>query len=77
MPPVTKSEELTSRTASLLESKYAKIGVELGLPSGRISVPIFRPNPDRIPGRVSVPRLGIDPPVPTLKTDPIRQEPEF
>ena len=29
MPLVTKSKELTSRTASLLESKYAKIGVEL------------------------------------------------
>ena len=29
MPPITKSEELTSRTASLLELKYAKIGVEL------------------------------------------------
>ena len=29
MPPVTKSEELTSRTASLLESKWAKMGVEL------------------------------------------------
>ena len=29
IPLVIKSEELTSRTASLLESKYAKIGVEL------------------------------------------------
>ena len=49
----------------------------LDLPSGRVSVPIFRPDPDRMPGRVSVPRLGTDPPVPTLKIDPIRQEPEF
>ena len=29
MPLVTKSEELTSRTAFLLELKYAKIRVEL------------------------------------------------
>ena len=29
IPPITKFEELTSRTASLLKSKYAKIGVEL------------------------------------------------
>ena len=29
MPPVIKSKELTSRIASLLESKYAKIRVEL------------------------------------------------
>ena len=29
MPLVIKSEELTSRIASLLESKYAKIEIEL------------------------------------------------
>ena len=29
MPLVTKFEKLTSRTASLLESKYTKIGVEV------------------------------------------------
>ena len=30
-----------------------------------------------MPDRVLVPKIEIDPPVPTLKTDPIRQEPEF
>ena len=29
MPLVIKSKELISRTASLLKSKYAKIGIEL------------------------------------------------
>ena len=29
IPPIIKSKELISRTASLLESKYIKIGVEL------------------------------------------------
>ena len=29
MPSVTKSKELISRIASLLELKYAKIGIEL------------------------------------------------
>ena len=44
----------------------------LGLPSGRVLVPTFRLDLDRMPGRVSIPRLGTDPPVPTLKTDAIR-----
>ena len=52
-------------------------GLYIGLPSGRVSVPIFRPDSDRMPGRVSVPRLETDPPVSILKTDSIRQEPEF
>ena len=51
--------------------------LKLGLPSGRVSVSTFRLDPDRIPGRVSVPKIETDPPVPILKTDPIRQELEF
>ena len=46
--------------------------VDIGLPLDRISIPTLQPDLDRMPNRVLVPRIEIDPPIPTLKTDPIR-----